>query len=58
MRPATVTILHNGILIQNHVEIKATPGGVRTVEGPKGPFFLQDHNHPVKFRNIWVRELE
>jgi hypothetical protein len=58
MRPATVTILHNGVLIQDHVEIKSTPGGVRTVEGPKGPLFLQDHNHPVKFRNIWVRELE
>jgi len=58
MRPATVTVLHNGVLIQDHVEIKATLGGVRNVEGPKGPLYLQDHNHPVKYRNIWVRELE
>jgi hypothetical protein len=58
MRPATLTVLHNGLLIQDHVEIKATPGGVRTTEGPKGPIFLQDHNHPVKYRNIWVRELK
>jgi len=57
MRLATLTLLHNGVLVQDHVEIKATPGGVRNTEGPKGPIFLQDHNHPVKFRNVWVREL-
>lgn len=58
LRPARVTTLWNGVLVQDNVEIKATPGGVRSVEAPKGPIFLQDHNHPVKFRNIWVRELQ
>ncbi|MHB9030329.1 MAG: 3-keto-disaccharide hydrolase [Candidatus Latescibacterota bacterium] len=58
LRPATLTVLWNGVLVQDHVEIKATPGGVRNTEAPKGPIFLQDHNHPVKFRNIWVRELD
>jgi hypothetical protein len=58
LRPATLTVLWNGVLVQDHVEIKATPGGVRNAEAPKGPIFLQDHNHPVKFRNIWVRELD
>jgi len=58
LRPATLTVLWNGVLVQDHVEIKPTPGGVRNTEAPKGPIFLQDHNHPVKFRNIWVRELD
>jgi hypothetical protein len=58
LRPARLTALWNGVLVQDNVEIKLTPGGVRPGEAPKGPIFIQDHNHPVKFRNIWVRELE
>ncbi|MDP2984352.1 MAG: DUF1080 domain-containing protein [Candidatus Latescibacter sp.] len=54
---ARVTILHNGVLIQDNVEIGSTPGGPRSAEAPRGPIFLQDHNHPVKFRNVWMREL-
>ena len=56
-KKAIVTILHNDILIQDHIEIKTTPGGVRETESSRGPIFLQDHNHPVRYRNIWVREL-
>ncbi|MFA6470449.1 MAG: DUF1080 domain-containing protein [Candidatus Latescibacterota bacterium] len=56
-KKARGTILLNGVLIQDNVEIEATPGGPRNVEAPRGPIFLQDHNHPVKFRNVWVREL-
>jgi len=58
IRKATLTVLHNGILIQDHISISSTPGGVREKEAPRGPIFLQDHNHPVKYRNIWVRELK
>lgn len=58
LRPATVTVLWNGVLVQNHVEIKPTPGGIRDFEAEKGPIFLQDHKNPVKYRNIWVRELD
>lgn len=54
---ANVTVILNGVLIQDHVDIEATPGGVRDKESVKGPIFLQDHNHPVKFRNVWIREL-
>ena len=57
VRKATVTILHNGVLIQDHVEIGVTLGGVRNTEGPRGPIYLQDHDQPVRYRNIWVKEL-
>ena len=53
-----VTVLHNGILIQDHVEITGTTrAAIRETEHPTGPIFLQDHGHPVKYRNIWLREL-
>lgn len=55
-----VTVLHNGILIQNHVEIKGSTvwQGYPSYEPHgKGPIILQDHNSPIWFRNIWVREL-
>ncbi len=57
VKRANVTVLHNGVIIQDHVEINLTLGGVRDTEQPTGPIFLQDHDHPVKYRNIWVREL-
>jgi 3-keto-disaccharide hydrolase len=54
----TFTVLLNGVLIQDNVEIQGpTRASIRQTEGPKGPIFLQDHSHPVKYRNIWVREL-
>jgi hypothetical protein len=59
IRPADVTVLHNGVLVQDHVEIH---GPTATNEPYKAhpaklPLELQDHNHPVRYRNIWVREL-
>jgi hypothetical protein len=59
--PATVTVLHNGILVQNHVEIKGTIQFIGLPEYEphdlKQPLMLQDHGNPVSFRNIWLREL-
>ena len=49
VRPATLTVLHNGILIHHAVEV----GG----RSPKIRLGLQDHLNPVRYRNIWVREL-
>jgi len=61
LRPATITVFQNGVLVQDHDTIlgptehgerppyKATP--------VKLPLALQDHNHPVRYRNIWIREL-
>ena len=60
-RSARVTVLHNGILIQDNRELtgptahKARPPYAAHAE--KLPIGLQDHSHPVRFRNIWVREL-
>lgn len=59
--PAYVTVIHNGVLIQNHVEILGTTeyiGKPKNNPHPaKLPLLLQDHGNPVSFRNIWVREL-
>jgi hypothetical protein len=58
--PATVTVIHNGVLVQDHYELK----GATTYAGlPKYskhgdmPFLLQDHGNPVQYRNVWIRKL-
>jgi hypothetical protein len=58
--PAQVTVLHNGIVIQECTE----PFGPTTYRDyceyePHGPapLRLQDHGFPVQFRNIWHRTL-
>jgi len=58
-RPAHVTVLHNGVLVQDHVEIHGptATGEPYKAHGEKLPLELQDHNHPVRYRNIWVRAL-
>ena len=60
---ARVTVLHNGILIQNNVEIKGETVYIGAPfykkHGPS-PIKLQDHgdpSEPISFRNIWIREL-
>lgn len=60
VRNATVTVFHNGVLIQNHVELSGhtTNVGLPKYEAHgKGAISLQDHGNPMSFRNIWVREL-
>ncbi len=60
--PAYTTLLHNGVLVHNHtahVGPMAWRGSPPyRAHGPKGPIVLQDHAHPVKYRNIWVREIK
>jgi hypothetical protein len=59
--PAFVTMLHNGVLVHNHTALIGAmvyrAVGKYTSHGPKGPLLLQDHGNPVRFRNIWVREI-
>jgi len=62
LRPATLTVFHNGVLIQDGVTLtgptahQARPA--YTSHPNRLPISLQDHAHPVRFRNIWVRQLE
>ena len=61
-QPAAVTVLHNGVLVQNHFELLGdTPYNRPPRYQPHPatlPIRLQDHGNPVRFRNIWVREIE
>jgi len=62
IKSGTVTVMHNGILIQDHTEIKGTTPYIGWPKNPphgKGPLRLQDHGDDsrVSYRNIWVREL-
>jgi hypothetical protein len=60
--PAFITALHNGVLILNHFELKGDNPFTRPPEYKKHadrlPIRLQDHGNPVRFRNIWIRELQ
>jgi hypothetical protein len=62
LRPARVTVFHNGVLVQDNVELSGpTAHGERPPYKPgpdKGPLALQDHGNPVRYRNIWIRELK
>jgi len=60
IKPARMTIFQNGVMVQDNCELE----GLTTkkpsfyqVHGDKEPLQLQDHNNPVRFRNIWIREL-
>jgi len=60
MSKARVTVIHNGVLVQNAV---ALDGPTVSIGLPAyqahgaGPIVLQDHHNPVSFRNIWIRSL-
>ncbi len=61
IRPAYITLIHNGILVHHHRELLGKTGH-KTMPSyvphpPKGPIILQDHGDPVRYRNIWVREI-
>lgn len=58
--PGYLTVFHNGVLIQNHAEIKG-PTTAYNKELPdtasEGPLMIQDHGNKVSYSNIWIREL-
>jgi len=58
---ARMTVFQNGVLIQNNAELWGSMQyiGIPKYEkhAAKEPLLLQDHRNPVKFRNIWIREL-
>ena len=62
LRPARVTVLHNGILVQDNVKLTGPTSWLQNApykaHPDRLPFSLQDHSSPVRFRNIWARDLE
>lgn len=68
-KKATITVIHNGVVVQNHYEYTGITDGITGIvpwktlakyPSPHAPEIfveLQDHNNPVRFRNIWIRKL-
>jgi len=62
IRAARVTVLHNGALVQDNVKLSGPTAHRQrppyTAHAEKLPLALQDHGTPVRYRNIWIRELK
>ena len=62
VKPAYATVLHNGVAVQVHQELRGnTSFNKRSrydAHPDRLPISIQNHNNPVQFRNIWVRDLE
>ena len=56
VQAGSFTVLHNGVLIQDHIPVEEKPTTAAPLKGvvEKGPLYLQDHGNPVQFRNIWL----
>jgi hypothetical protein len=61
IRKARITVIHNGVVVHNNLEIEGTTSHKRKARygrpHEKGHIKLQDHGNPMCFRNIWIREL-
>ena len=61
LAPARVTVIQNGVLVQNDVALWGVPLWLQHLpyrpHADRLPIVLQDHGNPVRFRNIWVRPL-
>jgi len=65
VRKPTFTVFQNGVLVQDHVTLEGGTqwNGPHAISdfrpiGDKGPIQFQDHGNPVRYRNIWLRELK
>ena len=60
LTPAFITVWHNGVLVQDHVEVQGPTKGDAPYSrhADKLPLMLQNHWSRVRFRNVWVREME
>lgn len=61
-RPGAVTVIHNGVVVQNHFQLLGgtyydRPAAYQK-HSPRQPIRLQNHGNSVKYRNIWLRELK
>jgi hypothetical protein len=61
-RPAYYTVFHNGVMVHNRQEAIGQMAhkvvSPYVAHGPEEPLQLQDHDVPVRFRNIWIRRLK
>ncbi len=61
LKPGYVTVLHNGILVQDHTELLGKTDyehpPAYTAHAERLPIHIQFHGNPVRFRNIWIREI-
>ena len=61
LSPVRLTVFHNGVLVQNNVQLTGPTSWLERApyqaHTEKQPISLQDHGNPVRFRNIWLREL-
>jgi hypothetical protein len=61
LSPAKMTVLHNGILVQENSHVLGPTTWIKHSPYTNGPekesLSLQDHGNPIQFRNIWIREL-
>ena len=61
-QPGHVTLIQNGVLMLNHFELQGASGFVAAPHyqphAETGPIAIQFHSDPVRFRNIWVREIK
>ena len=58
--PGDITVFFNGVLVQDNWKFQGATTWCRRIAHPKktvGPVMLQDHGHPVPFRNIWIRKI-
>lgn len=59
-KPGYVTVIHNGVVVQNHFELHGatsyTEPAKYTKHADKLPLHIQYHGNPTRFRNIWIRE--
>jgi hypothetical protein len=62
VKPGFVTVFHNGVLVQNHTEILGNTfydqQSKYSKHPEKLPLVLMYHGDPVRFRNIWIREIK
>ena len=65
--PAFITVLQNGVLVQNHTKITGSTDGIGGIPWKHigsysahsyGPITLQFHGNAVRYRCVWVREIK